>query len=98
MLRALQGTKLDVMHIHQEFQSKNCQGGLNNLNVENKVAHQFENTTGNGMCHVMLLYKYFEKLPADARKADVFYFILLSFPNDLCIAGPQSVKISLLQC
>ena len=31
---------------------------------------------------VLLSDKYFKKLPADARKADVFYFTPLSFPND----------------
>jgi len=60
-------------YIYHEFGSKNRQGGFNNLNVENKVVRQFENTTGSGVCHVKILDKYLEKIPQEAKQADVFY-------------------------
>ena len=58
---------------YHEFGSKNRQGGFNNLNADNKVVRQFENTSGSGVCHVRILDKYLEKIPPGAKEADVFY-------------------------
>ena len=40
----VEGKSVGVYEYH-EFGSKNRQGGFNNLNVENKVVRQFENTS-----------------------------------------------------
>ena len=53
---------------------KNRQGGLASLNRENKVVCQHEITTGKGVCHVAILDKYLQKIPASARDSDNFYF------------------------
>ena len=58
---------------YYEFGSKNQQGGFNNLNANNKVVRQFENTSGSGVCHVRILDKYLVKISPGAKEADVFY-------------------------
>ena len=78
----VEGKSVGVYEYH-EFGSKNRQGGFNSLNVENKVVRQFENTTEGGICHVKILDKYLEKIPADAKEADVFYLTPVSKVTDL---------------
>lgn len=56
----IEGKSVGVYEYHK-FGSKNRQGGFNNLNVENKVVRQFENTTESGICHVKILDKYLQK-------------------------------------
>jgi len=56
-----------------EFGSKNRQGGLSSLNLQNKVVRQYENTTESGVCHVKILDRYLEDLPPEAVDKDVFY-------------------------
>ena len=53
------------------------------MNIENKVVRQFENTSEGGVCHVKILDKYLEKIPADAKEADVFYVTPVSKFTDL---------------
>ena len=77
----VEGKSVGVYEYH-EFGSKNRQGGFNNLNVENKVVKQFENTSDSGICHVKILDKYLQKIPADAKEADVFYLTPVSKPTD----------------
>ena len=61
-------------NVYTEFGSKNRQGGLNSLNLQNKVVRQYENTTGSGVCHVKILDRYLQVLPPEAVDKDVFYF------------------------
>ena len=61
------------LYEYHEFGSKNQQGGFSNLNVDNKVVRQVENTSGSGICHVRILDKYLEKIPPDAKEANVLY-------------------------
>ena len=60
-------------YVYTEFGSKNRQGGLGSLYRQNKVVRQHENTTGKGVCHVAILDKYLQKIPAEAINKDVFY-------------------------
>ena len=60
--------------MYTEFGSKNRQGGLGSLNRQNKVVRQQKNTTGKGVCHVAILDKYLQKIPAEAINKDVFLF------------------------
>ena len=57
--RIIEGKSVGFYEYH-EFGSKNRQGGFNNLNIENKVVRQFENTSEGGVCHVKILDKYLE--------------------------------------
>ena len=43
------------------------------MNTNNKVVKQFENTSGNGVCHVKILDLYLSKLPIQAKEKDAFY-------------------------
>ena len=58
-------------YIYQEFGSKNNQGGFSSLNLQNKIVRQHESSSLR--CHVKILDKYLQKLPANAKKNDVFY-------------------------
>lgn len=78
----IEGKSVGVYEYH-EFGSKNRQGGFNSLNVENKVVRQFENASGSGVCHVRILDKYLEKIPPDAKEADVFYLTPVCKITDL---------------
>ena len=55
-----------------EFGSKNHQGGLSSLNLQNKAVRQYENTTESGVCHVKILDRYLQVLPSEAPDKDVF--------------------------
>ena len=68
---------------YHEFGSKSQQGGFINLNVENKVVRQFENTSGSDVYHVRILNKYLEKIPPDAKEADAFYLTPVCKITDL---------------
>ena len=61
------------LYVYCEFGSKNQQGGLSSLNLQNKVVRQYENTTESGVCHVKILDRYLEVLPPEAVGKDVFY-------------------------
>ena len=58
-----------VRYTYTENASKNRSGGFNQLNVENKVVHQYQDLTLGERCHVALLDAYFSKLP----EGDIFY-------------------------
>jgi len=64
-------------YVYTEFGSKNRQGGFNSLNSDNKVVRQYANTEGT-VCHVQILDKYLEKIPADVIEADNFYLTPVS--------------------
>ena len=81
-MRIIEGKSVGFYEYH-EFGSKNRQGGFNNLNIENKVVRQFKNTSEGGVCHLKILDKYLEKIPADAKEADVFYLTPVSKFTDL---------------
>ena len=57
---------------YHEFGSKNWQGGFNNLNADNKVVRQFENTSGSVVCHVSILDKYLERFHQVLKKLMCF--------------------------
>ena len=58
---------------YKEFGSKNRQGGIRSLNLQNKVVQQYENGTNPQKCHVKILDKYLSLLPEGAKDNDVFY-------------------------
>ena len=58
-------------YVYQEFGSKNNQGGFSSLNLQNKVVKQHESSSSR--CHVKILDKYLQVLPAEAVDKDVFY-------------------------
>ena len=71
------------MYSYTEFGSKNRQGGLSSLNLQNKVIRQYENTTGSEACHVKILDRYLQVLPSEAVDKDVFYLTPLpKVPTD----------------
>ena len=71
------------LYVYTEFGSKNRQGGLSSLNLQNKVVRQYENTTGSGTCHVKILNRYLQVLPPEAVDKDVFYLTPLpKVPTD----------------
>jgi len=63
--------KMINSYVYQEFGSKNNQGGFTSLNMQNKVVRQHKSYSWR--CHVKILDKYFQVLPAEAKKNDVFY-------------------------
>ena len=68
-------------YIYQEFGSKNNQGGFSSLNLQNKVVKQHESSSLR--CHVKILDKYLQVLPAEAKNNDVFYLKpLASVPSN----------------
>ena len=68
---SVQGT-MKVCYTYTEYGSKNRSGGLKQLRMENKVVQQYESENVN-RCHVILLDKYIQKLPPEARQKDLFY-------------------------
>ena len=69
-------------YTYTEFGSKNRQGGVRSLNLENKVVKQFENEANPQRCHVKILDKYLDLIPAEAKDSDVFYLTPLSKKPD----------------
>ena len=63
--------KMVNSYAYQEFGSKNNQGGISSLNLQNKVVKQHESSSSK--CHVKILDKYLQVLPPDASSNDVFY-------------------------
>ena len=63
--------KMVNSYVYREFGSKNNQGGFSSLNLQNKVVKQHESSLMK--CHVKILDKYLQVLPADASSKDVFY-------------------------
>ena len=61
-----------MRYTYTEYVSKNRSGGLKQLRENNKVVHQYESTDVD-RCHVLILDKYFQKMPQDARTGQVFY-------------------------
>ena len=62
-----------ICYTYTENCSKNRAGGFNQLNVPNKVVHQYQNLQAGERCHVFILDKYLSKLPANAADNDIFY-------------------------
>jgi len=56
--------------VYSKFGSKNRQGGFSSLNLTNKVVCQYECITETTRCHVKILDKYFQAIPAEAREKD----------------------------
>ena len=61
-----------VCYTYIEYVSKNRSGGLKQLKMENKIVRQYESERID-RCHVLLLDKYIQHLPSEAKKKDVFY-------------------------
>ena len=71
------------LYVYCEFGSKNWQGGVSSLNLQNKVICQYKNTTESGACHVKILDRYLEVLPPEAVDKNAFYLTPLSkVPED----------------
>ena len=51
---------------YTENSSKNRSGGFNQLNVENKVFHQYQDLQAGNRCHTYLLHMYISKVPEKA--------------------------------
>jgi len=58
---------------YTENSSKNRCGGFNQLNVKNKVVHQYQDLRAGDRCHTYLLHLYISKVPEKAIQEDVFY-------------------------
>jgi hypothetical protein len=63
-----------VFYTYTEHVSKNRSGGYNQLNVPNKVVHQYQDVNAGERCHVFVLDTYLSKLPTAAKEMDSFYF------------------------
>ncbi len=61
------------MYVYTESASKNRQGGLRQLKVENKVVPILATSLGGHQCHVQILDRYISKLPPAAVEKDYFY-------------------------
>ena len=61
-----------VRYTYNEYVSKNRSGGLKQLKQGNKTVHQYESENVD-RCHVIILDKYFSKLPEEAKRKDIFY-------------------------
>ena len=86
------GKKL-VRYTYTECGSKNRSGGLKQLNQVNKIVHQYE-SEDIPRCHVLLLDKYFAKLPAEAKAKDIFYMKpKTAQPKDPCAPWFTTVPI-----
>ena len=60
-------------YTYTEHASKNCRGGVGQLEISHKVVHQFQDDSMGERCHVVILDKYFSKLPACASEQNIFY-------------------------
>ncbi len=60
--------------IYMENASKNRQGGLNQLKLENKSAPVFASLAAGIRCHVQVLDLYLSKLPPVATEKDFLYW------------------------
>ena len=65
-------------YTYTEHVSKNCRGGIGQLELSHKVVHQFRDDRLGERCHVFILDKYYSKLPACALDQDVFYLCLIT--------------------
>ena len=57
-------------YVYSEHGSKNRHGGCNSLNLSNKIVCQYECMSESVSCHVKILDKYLQVVPAAARKSD----------------------------
>ena len=65
-----------------EVCGKSFRGGIADLRRENKVVYQYSGACP-ATCHVRLLDIYIDKLPAEAKSKDCFYFTpLQKLPGD----------------
>ena len=62
-----------IQYTYTENCSKNRAGGFNQLNVPNKVVHQYQDLGAGERCHVYILDTYLAKLPPNAEDMDIFY-------------------------
>ena len=65
-------------YVYQEFGSKNRQGGFGSLNLHNKIVQQHQNSSNPDRCHVVILDKYLQLIPQEAREQDNFYLTPLA--------------------
>ena len=59
------------LYVYCEFGSKNWQGGVSSLNLQNKVVCQYEKITESVVCHVKVLDKYLEVPSPEAVHKDI---------------------------
>ena len=53
-------------YMYSEYGSKNRHGGFNSLNLSNKIVCQYECMSESVRCHVKILDKYLQVVPAAA--------------------------------
>ena len=61
--------------MYSEHGSKNRQGGFNSLNLSNKVICQYECMSESVRCHVKILDKYLQVVPAAARESNNAFYL-----------------------
>ena len=82
-LKLSQFTRYSDHYIYTENASKNRQGGLAQLRMENKTVPIYSRDDAGERCHVHILDKYIQKLPEEVIKQDYFYARpLLKVPSD----------------
>ena len=87
------GKKL-VRYTYTECGSKNRSGGLKQLTRPTKLFISMKVKTCIPRCHVLLLDKYFAKLPAEAKAKDIFYMKpKTAQPKDTCAPWFTTVPI-----
>jgi hypothetical protein len=60
-------------YVYTERASKNCPGGLMQLELQHKLVNIYANSDVGERCHVFILDKYISKLPQPAIEKDIFY-------------------------
>ena len=71
-------------YIYTENSSKNRQGGIAQLRIENKVVPIFSNATAGDRCQVQIMDTYISKLPKEVKENDFFYARPLpAIPTDI---------------
>ena len=91
--KVVMGGKCIGCYSYREFGSKNCQGGTDSFNMQNKVVQQYENGSNLQRCYIDILGKYLDVLPEGAKANDVFYLIQL--PKNLLNQANRSIQIYL---
>ena len=66
-------TKTQNGYVYTENASKNRQGGISQVRLENKQVEIRENSNAGECCHCRLLDLYISKMPEDAKSKDLFY-------------------------
>ena len=101
-LKLSQFKKEDDKYIYTENASKNRQGGLAQMRLENKCVPIHANPEVRERCHVYLLDLYISKLPPEARERDFFYarplYDIPKDPSKPCYCAAPISRNTLASC